>query len=135
MQYPEVSALEPHSAQPRWETEVLDGVELPATVDDGTLSFATRDGHVYAIDIANGNVRWRQRTVTRLSYVAVSGRSLWLSDGEGILYAYARPERTPVFESDAYAGSGGAVERVNPIATTPDGIFVGGTSRVLYSMH
>lgn len=78
MQYPEGSALEPHSAQPRWETEILDGVELPATVDDGTLFFATRDGHVYAIDIANGN-RWY--VTSTLLYALIAGRSSFVALG------------------------------------------------------
>lgn len=132
--YPSVAAVDPDSLDPLWETDIVSGVELPAMVDGGVLFFATREGHVYALDGDTGEIEWRERTVARPSYVSLSRNHVWVSDTEGLVYAFSRSDGSTAFESDAHAEEGAALESVNPISATSDTVFIGGTSRSLYTI-
>ena len=55
-----VHAIETDSGEERWRVETGGPVDAMPFVDDGTVYIGSFDGSMYAIDLATGDVRWRE---------------------------------------------------------------------------
>jgi eukaryotic-like serine/threonine-protein kinase len=87
-----------HGATPRTQT-IADPYDIylssPAAVG-GTVFFGSSDGHVYALDAANGALRWKQRTgdVVHASPAVADGLVV-VGSWDGGLYAFDAASGAP----------------------------------------
>jgi len=80
----------PSSLETLWLYEAEDAIESTPVVADGTVFFTSVDGHLYAIDLSNGNLRWKYAAGAPIkSSPAVGDEDVYFGDEDGVFHAVA----------------------------------------------
>src|SRR5712692_4294047 len=52
----------PEDLEIRWKFKAKDGIESAAAIVEGTVYVGSLDEHLYALDLATGNLKWTYQT-------------------------------------------------------------------------
>lgn len=76
-----------------WGHESGDVYASSPVVAGGDVFFGAGDGHVYAVDAADGSLRWKTATGGRIrSTPAVAGDRVYVGSADGVVYALQRKD-------------------------------------------
>ncbi|MDD3575042.1 MAG: PQQ-binding-like beta-propeller repeat protein, partial [Methanospirillum sp.] len=69
--------------------------QFPA-ISDGVIYVGNQVGNFYAVDALNGKIKWQFDTGSGVSSPIISGDMVYITSGDGYLYALNRTKRNTV---------------------------------------
>lgn len=125
-----------------WGYENGDIYASSPVITGGTVFFGAADGHVYAVDAADGRVRWQAATGGRVrSTPAVADDRVYVGSADGVVYAFGRDDGRIVWRHEtlgATLASGDFGYDRRTIQSSPsvvDGrVFIGARDGFLYAL-
>jgi len=71
-----------------WKIQVKDGIEGTAAIVKDSVYFGSFDGHVYAVDLADGKAKWKYTTGAGVKAPpSVFAGTVYVGDEDGIFHA------------------------------------------------
>ncbi|MCS6850400.1 MAG: PQQ-binding-like beta-propeller repeat protein [Gemmataceae bacterium] len=77
----------PETLTVRWRANTADAIEGAAAIADGVAYVPSQDGHVYAFDLATGQVRWKYQGAPFKAAPGVRDGVVYVGDGDGVFHS------------------------------------------------
>src|SRR5205085_11491421 len=105
------AATPPDRLAQKWTLKTGDALEGAPAIVGGVAYVGSYDQHLYAIDLANGQVRWKVKLGPFKASPAVRGEVVYVGDADGKLYAMAAKDGALrwKFETEGEITSGASI--------------------------
>lgn len=88
----------PDPLEIRWEFKTGDGIEGAPAIVDGVVYIASLDRHLYALDLATGQQKWKVRLGAMKAPPSVRGDRVYVGNLDGIFYCLKTNDGAKVWE-------------------------------------
>jgi outer membrane protein assembly factor BamB len=111
-----------------WKFKTKDSIEGTAAIVGGTVFVGSMDEHLYALDLATGQMKWSYKMGPVKAAVAVQGDAVYVGNADGIFHCVeaATGKKRWTYETGAEIGAGASF--------TGDAVLFGSGDETLYCL-
>jgi outer membrane protein assembly factor BamB len=112
----------PEQLDIRWRVKTGDAIEGTAAIVDGTVYVGSFDEHLYALDLATGNQKWKYKGGAFKAAVSVRGGKVYVGDTDGKFHCVdaASGKKIWSFETEGEITSGANFAGANVLFGSSD---------------